>query len=141
MKLETSIDELNICRSYLEKIDRTEITHIIKYTIFLIEKNNQRFKEIFSEQDLTEINKVPLTNDINNNLFFKYRKITLPISTVAFIQSESLIIFSNSILFNFKLCNPMALKPISEDQNLVIDLFKEALLELNINNDFIKIIL
>ena len=116
MTLETSIDELNSHRSYLEEIDKTDVTHIIKYTIFLIEKNNQSFKETFTEQDLTEINKVPLTNDINNNLFFKYRKLTLPISTVAWIQSKSLVKFCTSILFNFKLCNPMALKPESEDQ-------------------------
>ena len=116
------------------------MTHIIKYTIFLIEKNNQSFQETFSEQDLTEINKVPLTNDINNNLFFKYRKLTLPISTVAWIQSESLVKFCTSVLFNFKLCNPMALRPTSEDQNLVIDLFKKALMESKINNDFVKII-
>ena len=140
MTLETSIDELNSHRSYLEEIDKTDVTHIIKYTIFLIEKNNQSFKENFTEQDLTEINKVPLTNDINNNLFFKYRKLTLPISTVAWIQSESLVKFCTSILFYFKLCNPMALKPESEDQKLVIDLFKQALAESKISNEFVKII-
>ena len=64
----------------------------------------------------------------------------MPISTVAWIQSESLVKFCTSVLFNFKLCNPMALKPVSEDQNLVIDLFKKALMESKINNDFVKII-
>ena len=141
MTLENSIDELNIHRSYLEEIDKTDVTHIIKYTIFLIEKNNKSFKETFSEQDLTEINKVPLTNDINNNLFFKYRKNTLPMSTIALIQDNNLMIFTNSILFNFKLRNPMVLHPISKDQNLIIDLFYESLEESKINNQFIKIIL
>jgi hypothetical protein len=140
MTLEASTLELNSHRLYLEELDKTKIVHIIKYTIYLIEKNTHDFIENFTEEDLVEINKVPLTNDINNNLFFKYRKNTLPVSTIALIQDNNLMIFTNSILFNFKLRNPMVLHPISKDQNLIIDLFYESLEESKINNQFIKTI-
>ncbi|MDA1283519.1 MAG: hypothetical protein O3C61_01170 [Proteobacteria bacterium] len=140
MTLEASILELNPHRLYLEELDRTKIVHVIKYTIYLIEKNTHNFLENFSEEDLVEINKVPLTNDINNNLFFKYRKNKLPLSTIALIRDNNLMIFTNSILFNFKLRNPMVLQPISKDQKLIIDLFYESLEESKINNQFIKTI-
>ena len=74
MTLEVDIYELNTHRLYLEELDKSQVIHIIKYTTYLIEKNASNFLENFSEEDLVEINKVPLTNDINNNLFFKYRK-------------------------------------------------------------------
>tara|TARA_B100000787_G_scaffold167155_1_gene153437 strand:- start:64 stop:489 length:426 start_codon:yes stop_codon:yes gene_type:complete len=140
MNLEVDIYELNTHRLYLEELDKSQVIHIIKYTTYLIEKNASNFLENFSEEDLVEINKVPLTNDINNNLFFKYRKNKLPLSTIALIKDNNLMIFTNSILFNFKLRNPIAVKPISKDQNLVIKLFYEALGESKINHQFIKIV-
>ncbi|MDB9776295.1 hypothetical protein OAB63_00880 [Alphaproteobacteria bacterium] len=137
---DTSIYELNSHRLYLEELDKSQVIHIIKYTTYLIEKNSFNFLENFSEEDLVEVNKVSLTNDINNNLFFKYRKKKLSLSTIAIIQNNNLLIFTNSILFNFKLRNPIVVKPVSKDQNLVIKLFYEALVESEINNRFVKII-
>ncbi len=137
---DTNIYELNSHRLYLEEIDKSQVIHIIKYTTYLIEKNSSNFLENFSEEDLVEVNKVSLTNDINNNLFFKYRKKKLSLSTIAIIQNNNLLIFTNSILFNFKLRNPIVVKPVSKDQNLVIKLFYEALVESEINNRFVKII-
>ena len=75
MTLEASTLELNSHRLYLEELDKTKIVHIIKYTIYLIEKNTHNFIENFTEEDLVEINRVPLTNDINNNLFLNTGKI------------------------------------------------------------------
>ena len=60
--------------------------------------------------------------------------------TIYLIENNNLMKFTNSILFNFKLRNPMVLHPISKDQILIIDLFCESLEESKINNQFIKTI-
>ncbi|MAV82356.1 MAG: hypothetical protein CMI90_02690 [Pelagibacteraceae bacterium] len=137
----TSTEKLNSLRSYLEGLDREQIVHIIKLSIYFIEKNKDQFEEDINETFLNEINKIPLTNDLNNNLFFKYRKNKIDISSIAIILDNKLITFTNSIFLNFKLRNPMILIPYSEDQELILKYFIESLNETKTETNFLKLLL
>ena len=50
MTLEASTPELNSHRLYLEELDKTKIVHIIKYTIYLIEKKSSGWKIILKHE-------------------------------------------------------------------------------------------
>ena len=54
----TSTEKLNSLRSYLEGLDREQIVHIIKLSIYFIEKNKDQF-----EEDINELKNINLIKD------------------------------------------------------------------------------
>ena len=140
MNLDGLTSELKPLRPYLEGLEREQVIHIIKLAIYFIEKNKDQFEEDINDTFLDEINKIPLTNDLNNNLFFKYRKYQLNISSIVIIEDLTLTTFTNSILLNFKLRNPMILIPLTKDQELILKYFIESLNKAETKSNFIKVI-
>ena len=140
MNFNALTSELNPLRPYLEGLEREQVIHIIKLTIYMIEKNKDQFENDINVTFLDEINKMSLTNDLNNNLFFKYRKNQVNISAIVIIEDRALTKFTNSILLNFKLRNPMILITQNKDQELVSKFFIESLSEAKAKSNFIKVI-
>lgn len=140
MNLLEITEELNLKRLYLEGLSREQILHVIKLTIYFIENDNSNYKNKINSDEIDEINKISLTNDLNNNLFFKYRKVKLNINTVAIIKAKELKVFTNSILINFKIRNPIVVIIENNDQEKVIQLFIKSLDESEINHSFLKVL-
>ncbi len=140
MNLLEITEELNLKRLYLEGLSREQILHVIKLTIYFIENDISNYKNKINSDEIDEINKISLTNDLNNNLFFKYRKVKLNINTVAIIKAKELKVFTNSILINFKIRNPIVVIIENNDQEKVIQLFIKSLDESEINHSFLKVL-
>ena len=140
MNLLEITEELNLKRLYLEGLSREQILHVIKLTIYFIENDNSNYKNKINSDDIDAIIKISLTNDLNNNLFFKYRKVKLNINTVAIIKAKELKVFTNSILINFKIRNPIVVIIENNDQEKVIQLFIKSLDESEINHSFLKVL-
>ena len=69
---------------FLNSISKEEITFLIKACIFELEN-----LQILSEEELNQLNKVILTNEPFNNLYFKYNKERLNTRGVIFLEEEN----------------------------------------------------
>ena len=127
--------ELEKHRAYLNKIQKEEITHIIKSVIFHLEQ-----KKIFQEEELKKINLSVLTNDPFNNLYFKYNKERLPLGGSIYLQENDNLIFTVSLCYHFKMRNLLIVKGSNSQQLEILELFLETLSNNQRKSDFIKII-
>ena len=118
--------------SYLQALEKEHVNHTIKHTIYELEKNN-----LFNDQELDELNKVILTTELFNNLYFKYNKQRLNNSGVIYLDEENNHQFTLSLLLNFKLRIPIAVHLYNDQQKKCYELFIQALNANNIETLFL----
>ncbi len=120
MEFRQNLQELKSQIDYLGSLKKEDVTHIIKSSIYEIEN-----LKIFNEEELNEINKVTLTSEPFNNLFFKYNKERLVSRGVIYLEEENDLNFIISLFYFFKQRVPILFHTNSKLQLQSIDiLFK-----------------
>ena len=117
---------------YLASLKKEDVTHIIKSSIYEIEN-----LEVFSEEELRELNKVILTNEAFHNLYFKYNKERLITKGVVYLEEENDLQFLISLFYFFKQRVPILLKTNTKLQIHSLDIIQKFLKENNISGNFL----
>ena len=116
----------------MNSISKEEITFLIKACIFELEN-----LQILSEEELTQLNKVILTNEPFNNLYFKYNKERLNTRGVIFLEEKNDLEFMVSVLLYFKFRTPLMVYLSSDIQNQFYNVFSKVLNDNKASNNFI----
>ena len=132
MDLRKSLLELKSQVEYLASLKKEDVTHIIKSSIYEIEN-----LEVFSEEELKELNKVILTNEAFHNLYFKYNKERLITKGVVYLEEENDLQFLISLFYFFKQRVPILLKTNTKLQIQSLDIIHKFLKENNISGNFL----
>ena len=137
MEFRQNLQELKSQIDYLGSLKKEDVTHIIKSSIYEIEN-----LKIFNEEELNEINKVTLTSEPFNNLFFKYNKERLVSKGVVYLEEENDLNFIISLFYFFKQRMPILFHTNSKLQLQSIDILfkfleengvsKKILMEINV---------
>ena len=132
MDLRQSLLELKSQDEYLASLNKEDVTHIIKSSIYEIEN-----LEVFNEEELKELNKVILTNEAFHNLYFKYNKERLITKGVVYLEEENDLQFLISLFYFFKQRVPILLKTNTKLQIQSLDIIQKFLKENNISGNFL----
>ena len=132
MDLRQSLLELKSQDEYLASLNKEDVTHIIKSSIYEIEN-----LEVFREEELKELNKVILTNEAFHNLYFKYNKERLITKGVVYLEEENDLQFLISLFYFFKQRVPILLKTNTKLQIQSLDIIQKFLKENNIAGNFL----
>ena len=132
MDLRKSLLELKSQVEYLASLKKEDVTHIIKLSIYEIEN-----LEVFSEEELKELNKVILTNEAFHNLYFKYNKERLITKGVVYLEEENDLQFLISLFYFFKQRVPILLKTNTKLQIQSLDIIQKFIKENNISGTFL----
>ena len=132
MDLRQNLFELKLQIEYLASLKKEDITHVIKTSIYEIEN-----LKIFSEEELKELNKVILTNEVFNNLYFKYNKERLSTKGVVYLEEENDLHFLISLFYFLRQRVPILLKTNSKLQIQSLSIFQKSLKENDISESFI----
>jgi hypothetical protein len=132
MDLRQSLLELKSQDEYLASLNKEDVTHIIKSSIYEIEN-----LEVFNEEELKELNKVILTNEAFHNLYFKYNKERLITKGVVYLEEENDLQFLISLFYFFKQRVPILLKTNTKLQIQSLDIIHKFLKENNISGNFL----
>ena len=132
MDLRQSLIELKSQVEYLASLEKEDVTHIIKSSIYEIEN-----LEVFREEELKELNKVILTNESFHNLYFKYNKERLITKGVVYLEEENDLEFLISLFYFFKQRVPILLKTNTKLQIQSLDIIQKFLKENNISGNFL----
>ena len=132
MDLRQSLLELKSQDEYLASLNKEDVTHIIKSSIYEIEN-----LEVFREEELKELNKVILTNEAFHNLYFKYNKERLITKGVVYLEEENDLQFLISLFYFFKQRVPILLKTNTKLQIQSLDIIHKFLKENNISETFL----
>ena len=132
MDLHQKLLELKLQTDYLNSLKKEDITHVIKSSIYVLEN-----LKVLSEEDLKQINKVILTNEPFNNLYFKYNTESLVTRGVVYLQDEDDLTFITSLFYFFKMRVPTLLNTSSKLQLQSFDIFLKSLKENNISEKFL----
>ena len=132
MDLHQKLLELKLQTDYLNSLKKEDITHVIKSSIYELEN-----LKVFNEEDLKQINKVILTNEPFNNLYFKYNKESLVTRGVVYLQDEDDLTFITSLFYFFKIRIPTLLNTSSKLQLQSFDIFLKSIKENNISEKFL----
>ena len=132
MDLRQSLLELKSQDEYLASLNKEDVTHIIKSSIYEIEN-----LEVFSEEELEELNRVILTNEAFHNLYFKYNKERLITKGVVYLEEENDLQFLISLFYFFKQRVPILLKTNTKLQIQSLDIIQKFLKENNISGSFL----
>jgi hypothetical protein len=132
MDLRQSLLELKSQDEYLASLNKEDVTHIIKSSIYEIEN-----LEVFNEEELKELNKVILTNEAFHNLYFKYNKERLITKGVVYLEEENDLQFLISLFYFFKQRVPILLKTNTKLQIQSLDIIQKFLKENNILGNFL----
>ena len=132
MDLRQSLLELKSQDEYLASLNKEDVTHIIKSSIYEIEN-----LEVFNEEELKELNRVILTNEAFHNLYFKYNKERLITKGVVYLEEENDLQFLISLFYFFKQRVPILLKTNTKLQIQSLDIIQKFLKENNISGNFL----
>ena len=132
MDLRQNLLELKLQIEYLASLKKEDITHVIKTSIYEIEN-----LKIFNEEELKELNKVVLTNEAFNNLYFKYNKERLSTKGVVYLEEENDLHFLISLFYFLRQRVPILLKTNSKLQIQSLSIFQKSLKENDISESFI----
>ena len=132
MDLRQSLLELKSQDEYLASLNKEDVTHIIKSSIYEIEN-----LEVFNEEELKELNRVILTNEAFHNLYFKYNKERLITKGVVYLEEENDLQFLISLFYFFKQRVPILLKTNTKLQIQSLDIIHKFLKENNISGNFL----
>ena len=133
MEFRNNFQELKSHIEYLNSLNKEDVTHIIKSSIYELES-----LKVFNEEDLNEINKVTLISEPFNNLFFKYNKERLINKGVVYIEEENDLQFIISLLYFFKQRVPILFHTSSKLQLQFIDVLNKFLEKNGVSKKFLR---
>lgn len=133
MEFRNNFQELKSQIEYLGSLNKEDVTHIIKSSIYELES-----LKVFNEEELNEINKVTLISEPFNNLFFKYNKERLINKGVVYIEEENDLQFIISLLYFFKQRVPILFHTSSKLQLQFIDILNKFLEENGVSKKFLR---
>ena len=133
MEFRNNFQELKSQIEYLSSLNKEDVTHIIKSSIYELES-----LKFFNEKELNEINKVTLISEPFNNLFFKYNKERLINKGVVYIEEENDLLFIISLLYFFKQRVPILFHTSSKLQLQFIDILNKFLEENGVSKKFLR---
>ena len=133
MEFRNNFQELKSQIEYLNSLNKEDVTHIIKSSIYELES-----LKFFNEEELNEINKVTLISEPFNNLFFKYNKERLINKGVVYIEEENDLQFIISLLYFFKQRVPILFHTSSKLQLQFIDILNKFLEENGVSKKFLR---
>ena len=133
MEFRNNFQELKSQIEYLGSLNKEDVTHIIKSSIYELES-----LKFFNEEELNEINKVTLISESFNNLFFKYNKERLINKGVVYIEEENDLQFIISLLYFFKQRVPILFHTSSKLQLQFIDILNKFLEENGVSKKFLR---
>ena len=133
MEFRNNFQELKSQIEYLSSLNKEDVTHIIKSSIYELESLN-----FLNEEELNEINKVTLIGEPFNNLFFKYNKERLINKGVVYIEEENDLQFIISLLYFFKQRVPILFHTSSKLQLQFIDILNKFLEENGVSKKFLR---
>ena len=132
MNLQKSAQELRQQIELLNSLSKEEITFLIKACIYELEN-----LQLLSEESLAQLNKVILSNEPFNNLYFKYNKESLDTRGIIYLEETDDLLFMTSVFFYFKLRTPLMVKLTSDLQNQFFNIFIKVLKDNNTSDNFI----
>ena len=133
MEFRNNFQELKSQIEYLISLNKEDVTHIIKSSIYELESLNY-----LNEEELNEINKVTLISEPFNNLFFKYNKERLINKGVVYIEEENDLQFIISLFYFFKQRVPILFHTSSKLQLQFIDILNKFLEENGVSKKFLR---
>ncbi len=133
MEFRNNFQELKSQIEYLSSLNKEDVTHIIKSSIYELES-----LKVFNEEELNEMNKVTLIGEPFNNLFFKYNKERLINKGVIYIEEENDLQFIISLLYFFKQRVPILFHTSSKLQLQFIDILNKFLEENGVSKKFLR---
>mgnify|MGYP006259654101 FL=1 len=133
MEFRNNFQELKSQTEYLSSLNKEDVIHIIKSSIYELES-----LKVFNEEELNEINKVTLISEPFNNLFFKYNKERLINKGVVYIEEENDLQFIISLLYFFKQRVPILFHTSSKLQLQFIDILNKFLEENGVSKKFLR---
>ena len=133
MEFRNNFQELKSQIEYLSSLNKEDVTHIIKSSIYELESLN-----FLNEKELNEINKVTLISEPFNNLFFKYNKERLIKKGVVYIEEENDLQFIISLFYFFKQRVPILFHTSSKLQLQFIDILNKFLEENGVSKKFLR---
>ena len=133
MEFRNNFQELKSQIEYLSSLNKEDVIHIIKSSIYELES-----LKVFNEEELNEINKVTLISEPFNNLFFKYNKERLINKGVVYIEEENDLQFIISLLYFFKQRVPILFHTSSKLQLQFIDILNKFLEENGVSKKFLR---
>ncbi len=133
MEFRNNFQELKSQIEYLISLNKEDVTHIIKSSIYELES-----LKFFNEEELNEMNKVTLISEPFNNLFFKYNKEHLINKGVVYIEEENDLQFIISLFYFFKQRVPILFHASSKLQLQFIDILNKFLEENGVSKKFLR---
>ncbi len=133
MEFRNNFQELKSQIEYLGSLNKEDVTHIIKSSIYELES-----LKVFNEEELNEINKVTLISEPFNNLFFKYNKERLINKGVVFIEEENDLQFIISLFYFFNQRVPILFQTNSKLQLQCINILNKFLEENGVSKKFLR---
>ena len=133
MEFRNNFQELKSQIEYLSSLNKEDVTHIIKSSIYELES-----LKVFNEEELNEMNKVTLIGEPFNNLFFKYNKERLINKGVVYIEEENDLQFIISLFYFFKQRVPILFHTSSKLQLQFIDILNKFLEENGGSKKFLR---
>ena len=133
MEFLNNFQELKSQIEYLSSLNKEDVTHIIKSSIYELES-----LKFFNEKELNEINKVTLISEPLSNLFFKYNKERLINKGVVYIEEENDLQFIISLFYFFKQRVPILFHTSSKLQLQFIDILNKFLEENGVSKKFLR---
>ena len=133
MEFRNNFQELKSQTEYLSSLNKEDVIHIIKSSIYELES-----LKVFNEEELNEINKVTLISEPFNNLFFKYNKERLINKGVVYIEEENDLQFIISLFYFFKQRVPILFHTSSKLQLQFIDILNKFLEENGVSKKFLR---
>ena len=133
MEFRNNFQELKSQIEYLGSLNKEDVTHIIKSSIYELES-----LKVFNEEELNEINKVTLISEPFNNLFFKYNKERLINKGVVYIEEENDLKFIISLFYFFKQRVPILFHTSSKLQLQFINILNNFLEANGVSKKFLR---
>ena len=133
MEFRNNFQELKSQIEYLSSLNKEDVIHIIKSSIYELES-----LKVFNEEELNEMNKVTLIGEPFNNLFFKYNKERLINKGVVYIEEENDLQFIISLFYFFKQRVPILFHTSSKLQLQFIDILNKFLEENGVSKKFLR---
>ena len=133
MEFRNNFQELKSQIEYLGSLNKEDVTHIIKSSIYELES-----LKVFNEEELNEINKVTLISEPFNNLFFKYNKERLINKGVVYLEEENDLQFIISLFYFFNQRVPILFHTSSKLQLQCINILNKFLEENGVSKKFLR---
>ena len=133
MEFRNNFQELKSQIEYLGSLNKEDVTHIIKSSIYELES-----LKVFNEEELNEINKVTLISEPFNNLFFKYNKERLINKGVVYLEEENDLQFIISLFYFFNQRVPILFHTNSKLQLQCISILNKFLEENGVSKKFLR---